>query len=235
MKKILNISLNIIFFVTLFTSCSIQEEVLFQKDFSGTYKYKLDLSEMMQSLGGGAEELPLEEFNSPERAKELAEALGLNTATIGMDKEGILKITFDFKNLDELNQAYSRLQGTMSQAMGAGAGNDMSQLKNIETYEYFQRKGKKLTFTKPIKSMEENEELPIDMEEMQGMLEQMEDALKAEMIIKFENRKIKKIQPSNMNVEQKENAITIITDLNKTLNSEKNTQQETPKVTIKLK
>lgn len=226
--------------ITIFiiTSCSIQEEVLFKKDFSGRYKYELDFSEMMnmtKAFGGDSTEnqtLPLDEFNNPEQAKVLANALGLKKANITMTEESVLKIDFEFENLEELNRAYSRLDSSMPQVM---EGKGMDEMENVPTYEYFKRKGKKLIFTKPIKNMGENEEIPIDMEEMQGVLEQMEDVLKSEMTITFEDRNIKKIQPTNINVEQNENTIKIITDLNKNLKESENKKQETPQVVIKLK
>ena len=138
-----------LFMVLGLTSClDITEEYFFRKDGSGKATYLIDMSEMMKFVkmfqegseeeGGGDSQIEglKEIFASTDHVEDLKEMAGISNVKNLSDPEGFtIGFTFDFDNIDALNQAMQdNAAGEMLGAMGMGESGGLS---------LFEFKGKK--------------------------------------------------------------------------------------------
>lgn len=99
----------------LLTSCiTIEENYFIKKDGSGSYEFKIDMSEMMSmmmAMGGpeamGADaQMPTDEMDFEKEIEDLKKIDGISNIKSSTDQEkGIMSFSFDFKNFNALNQA----------------------------------------------------------------------------------------------------------------------------------
>ncbi len=241
-------------FLLLFSlgACSIEEEIHFNKDFSGKLTRSLDFSGMMQmakSLNpeGDSAKNPLEQGMPEELSPEL-DIEGIRNFKMNMDKEGAINLSFDFDNLDALNKAYNKL--TMEnmknipglESMGSNGGGftpgtlSDDEVENTETnttpkpeHLYFARKGKNFYYYPSKSDTEENNEM-----EGSGMdLEGIGDMLKIETKFVFD-RKIKKVSNNSTQIETFTDNTDNLLRLKMKLQGTQ-TDNKQPEIKIKLK
>lgn len=104
-----------LFSCILFTSCiEIEENYTIKKNGSGSYEFKVDMTqmmEMMKAMGGPegmGEEVkdPSKDVSFDEELKELEKVEGIsNIQSVKDQKNGIVSFSFDFESLSALNNA----------------------------------------------------------------------------------------------------------------------------------
>ena len=119
----------IVFFLSIYLcGCTIDEGYKFNSDLSGNYTFKFDYSALLEldSSGNANEEM---EKGYVEMEEELKKIEGISNINISSDNEkGKVIVSYDFANLDALNQTnYDEESGQYS--------------------KYFSHDGKKFTFT----------------------------------------------------------------------------------------
>ena len=132
-----------LFCLVLFaSSCTLEQDIHFNKDWSGNAKYTLDLSAMTQLMGNDSVETenPLnsikESFMTMKEGIE--KSIGISNVSLQNDEDqGIYSILFDFTTVEALNNCLK------------GNGNSNNMFKN-KKHVFFQQKGKnKLLFEAP--------------------------------------------------------------------------------------
>ncbi|MEM9023334.1 MAG: hypothetical protein AAGB22_06315 [Bacteroidota bacterium] len=167
-------------------SCSINQDVSFNKDFSGQYAMKIDLSGAIGMLGEeGKDKMKPTGKDSVEIAEKI-EALGQieGITNVKMISENaVLGYTFDFANLDALNSAIAE-QGFLKQSN-----------PSMDRQQKFVRKGKTFKYEVPNRPNEgeekESEELSAEMEQVMAMAKMMEVNFTfhfAQKVKKFDNK-----------------------------------------------
>lgn len=161
----------------LLFGCVIKQEIYFNKDFSGNYKYTFDFSEYISYMGGGEEETDdslmlknedFEEYLSFVK-NELKKINGISDIKILNDADnGNVYFSYSFANVDALNSAmkYSTLM----------------ELEPVENAPYFIAKKKNLTYIRHAVPKVETEET----EETGEDTDYMNDFFRWEFVIDFE-------------------------------------------------
>jgi hypothetical protein len=177
----------IILIAVFFSSCTITQEYTFNKDFSGSAKLSLDIASFMDMMEGmdstgtsTAEMQDSLDFVFKESAQKL-DSVGVKNIQFGWEKNSkILFMSYDFKDLEELNKALNA-----SNTQNAAVSKSISK----EPHVYFTKKGKKTLMYSGPKSDK-------DVSDNKDM-ESMKDYYKYAVIFKFK-RKIKKIDNPNV-------------------------------------
>ena len=146
-KRILNFALAAA--ILLFTfGCSIKQEIYFNKDFSGKYKYTYDFTEYVSYMGGeeDSDSLMMKNEDFEEYLNtvvtELKKIEGINNVKYLNDADhGLVYFQYDFDNVNALNK-------------GLVFSSYMDQ-EPMENPPYFEVKGKKLTFIRHATPVEE--------------------------------------------------------------------------------
>ena len=146
-KRILNFTLAAA--ILLFTfGCSIKQEIYFNKDFSGKYKYTYDFTEYVSYMGGeeDSDSLMMKNEDFEEYLNtvvtELKKIEGINNVKYLNDADhGLVYFQYDFDNVNALNK-------------GLVFSSYMDQ-EPMENPPYFEVKGKKLTFIRHATPVEE--------------------------------------------------------------------------------
>jgi hypothetical protein len=249
--------LNFIGFIGLLASlasCSIREEIHFNKDFSGDFRYTVDFSGMvgMMSSLPQNDSIKKDNFEMPtEMMTGLSEGLkdleGISSLDVQNQEKGKLIISFKFKDIKALNRAYNKLANNNNKA-GSLKGNPafmpgdlpddttgvdipppppVEEEKPKEDFVYFSQEGKNLVYRRPKFDMNSSEMK--DLGGQMDMLKGMGDFLKMETVLTFD-RKIKKSTVKDIDQSDKtDNSITLKLDLGKI------SQGPKPEVLIKLK
>lgn len=167
----------------LFTGCTITQEYRFNNDFSGDYTLELemgDLIEMIKSMDTTGDMSSLDSLDQSliELSESYKEA-GANNINVGWkDDKNTVFLTFDFENLESLNDILN----------GVGEESDMFSLTGSKGTTNFSNKGSnKLIVDLPEyinDSISENE------------MDQMKEYLSVETIFSFD-REIKKVKNEN--------------------------------------
>jgi hypothetical protein len=157
--------------------CVIKQEIYFNKDFSGRYKYTFDFTEYISYMGGGEEETDdslmmknedFEEYLSYVK-KELKNISGISDIKIFNDADnGTVYFSYNFANVDALNAAMK-----FSSLMA---------LEPVENAPYFNAKKKNLTYIRHATPKEEIEET----EEGGEDTDYMNDFFRWEFVLEFE-------------------------------------------------
>lgn len=167
MKKLFFPLLMVLFAMS---SCTIEQQVHFNNDRTGTNTTLIDMSGMMEmagEMGGdstsdGGESL----FGSPEMQESLEEMRqmeGISNVRVEEDtKKGIYKIAMDFTDANMLNQT-----GDPASMMGGNADGP----KVAEDHQYWQFKGKKVIYDFPSEAFQELKEDPEYDPSMMGMFQ----------------------------------------------------------------
>lgn len=175
------INMVLLFLALGMTSCfDITEEYHFNKDGSGSAKFVIDLAQMMEmmesfagsmdSLGEGMESMD-EMFETTDLVDALMRLPGIrNVKNLSSKDKKVFGYSYDFANLESLNNALVATQGDMSMmsALGMTGGEQDEESANDNIFE---KKGKKLTriFTIPEKEADEESE----EDEMAGLASMM--------------------------------------------------------------
>lgn len=170
------------------SSCfDVQEEYIFRKDGSGSVKMIVDMSSMIEMMkmfssmsDSSSEDDPMaslnEAFDDTEALELLKGVEGISNIKSLNDKEkGIIGYSYDFKNIDALNDAMANNTNdiALTAAMGLGEGDQ------AEPMEQFLVKGRKFTrnhgVDAAVKSRLEEEEASgeeseLDEEGLAGMM-----------------------------------------------------------------
>lgn len=237
------------------SACTIQEEIHFNKDFSGNVKRSFDFGAMMDMAkqmnpdDSSSKQLP--DFgNLPKDQMKDIGIEGIRNFKIESQNEGAFSISFEFDNLDALNQAYNQLEmdnmknlpGMQDFDMGSGGftpgelpsdedNDEITPKKEKKPHTYFAKKGKKTIIYYPSRPKEE-EETENTMEGMEQMGEMMGKMMKIETKFTFD-RKISKITNDSKQIntyKESDNLLRMEANLESTEKSKK-----APGITIKLK
>jgi hypothetical protein len=184
MKLVYSIIISIVAF---FSSCTITQEYTFNKDFSGSSKLSIDMSSFLEMMAGmdssGTSMQEMQDsldFVFKESAHKL-DSVGVKNINYGWEKgTKILFMSYDFKDLEELNTALNA-SNTQNTAVSKSISD--------EPHVYFTKKGKKTLMYSGPKSDK-------DVSGNKDM-ESMKDYYKYAVIFNFK-RKIKKIDNPNV-------------------------------------
>ncbi len=195
MKKKLFIFTFIFVISILFISCIIKQEIYFNKDFSGTYKYSYDFTEYVSYMQGEEDNDSLsmknEDFDEYLNTvvSELKRIEGINDVKYLNDADnGLVYFSYNFDNVSALNK-------------GLAYSSFMDQ-EPLENPPYFVQKGKKISYIRhatPLEDKIETEEEDMDY---------MNEMFAWEYTIEFE-RNVKKYDV------QKDSAVTVSSNKNK--------------------
>ncbi|MGB0521396.1 MAG: hypothetical protein ACPGJS_00480 [Flammeovirgaceae bacterium] len=175
------------------SSCSFDQEIHFNKDWSGNAAFMVDLSTMMAMLPpdttGGGLGGPTESLTKgfTEMEEEFSKTEGISNVEVEEDKElGKMQIKFDFASIDALNNC---LQGE----------GDMGAVLSNKDHVFFRVKGKnKLIYEVPKMGESLKEEEPnMNLDQMAGMAAMMRYHLKLTF-----DRKVKKASSDNQYTKQ---------------------------------
>lgn len=129
------------------SSCSIEEEIHFNKDYSGSLKRTFDMRQMismvesMKSMKSESDssETSEEEPSLPEMlsqadslnkqsgfTQKLSEIEGISNANFKADEAGVISFSFDFANIEALNKGYNVLREMNNTNNMANLGNDLN-------------------------------------------------------------------------------------------------------------
>lgn len=191
-----------------FSSCTIQQHIQFNKRLSGTATTTIDMSMLMALMpkktpGDTSKKQPgmpdidmsglMDSLKKGPQMDKLKDIKGISNFQYKMDKE-TKKMTFsyDFKNLDALNQAMAE-GGTSnpSALMDKGMPGAKPKKNKNKGFKYFEKKGRYLIYRMP------KNDMPNDMgKNMQENPMMSGDMLKFEFKLSFA-RKIKKVETKN--------------------------------------
>lgn len=137
--------------VLLSVGCSIKQEVYFNKDFSGKYKYAYDFTEYVKMMEDEEDSDSLmmknEDFEEYLNAivMDLKNINGISNVKYLNDADnGLVYFQYDFDNVDALNKGLE-----FSSYLGQ---------EPLENPPYFELKRKKLTFNRPVAPKKETDE-----------------------------------------------------------------------------
>jgi hypothetical protein len=207
MKKTISIFACLLAFAL--TSCSIQEDIHFNKNFSGKMGYTVDFSSMMQMSQmmkmqqGDSASMEIPDFKNEMKGDEIKAAFGMmnsiegiSNTTSDFDEAGKLSLSFDFADLKALNKAYNMLSankgmpipdlgGSFNPGTPPTGENKTDEPK--KDFEYFSKQGKYLVYRRPKMDNEEmqNTEMKDMMQGLGGMGGSM---MKVQTKLSFENQ-----------------------------------------------
>lgn len=231
-------------------SCTIREEIHFNKDYSGNLQYQLDFSSFMamassfgqegDSLGTGEMENPLPpDFSSEAISEKIQGIEGISNVQVEVDPKGSLSYSFSFKDLESLNVAYSNMNSSQNPLadlpkMGGDDGGftpgpppDENKPDSVLIFPYFTKEKKELVYRRP--------QVDLDQESMQdnpmagGMLQGMGEILNYKITFDFD-RSIKKVKAEKLSVESDKHKADVKLTLENLSSGGKN-----PEIRFKLK
>ena len=113
MKKIVQQFVLILFSSIFLVSCiTLEENYFLKKDGSGTFEFKVDMSQLMGMMKafegmGQEQENPSEELDFKKEVKKLEQMKGISNVKVMEDKEGgFFSMSFDFADFESLNKAH---------------------------------------------------------------------------------------------------------------------------------
>jgi DNA-binding transcriptional regulator of glucitol operon len=215
------------------SACKVQEEIHFNKDLSGSLRYTLDLSAMramsaqMKNMRPdkddttGTAQPPnelgtlnaLDTLQGSQLTMPFAGIQGLSNLK-GSSQNGVIEISFNFKDLNALNQAYDMFgdQGkalTMGMTGGFKTGEmptEEPQPKK-EVYPYFATKSGYLVFSRPKKEQaKEGKTQGGDMGKQMGAM------FEHRTVLTFD-KTVRKVKAKNATPQQDEHQITLKSSL----------------------
>ena len=115
MKKIIRLFILPLAALFLLVSCiTFEENYLLKKDGSGSFEFKVDMSQIMSMMKmmegmqqeGEGQQDPTEEINFKSEIEKLEKLDGISNVQANEDKEGgFFSLSFDFKDFESLNNA----------------------------------------------------------------------------------------------------------------------------------
>ncbi|MFT5777880.1 MAG: hypothetical protein ACI837_000828 [Crocinitomicaceae bacterium] len=140
-------------------SCTIQQKIHFNRDWSGTMEYQVDLSSMKEMMESTADSTDSGDFmNDPEMLAALDKMKsveGISNVKYVESDEDVLSYSYDFSSIDALNRSF-------------GAGSIMEMGGENNPSSSFILKGNKLTYQlaaveSPLEEEEEGEGIGLEM------------------------------------------------------------------------
>lgn len=187
----------------LMTSCAFQQEIHFNKDWSGNVKYTIDLS-AMKALMDDIEDSEDSEEEEEEEPKSLIEKDDMQSAVESLEKiegisnayatedeeNGVYTFGYEFKDIDALNRALQE-----GDVLSATLPNNDGQV--------FELKGSQLTYQLP----------PIvEDSETQDMVLAMGESMEFKLIFTFD-RTVKKVKMINSEISVSSNDYNVTWDV----------------------
>jgi|GEM_PF-4567285 len=257
MKSIYSFILLVFSACLLLTSCSVENETYFNKDFSGTASTVVDLSEMMDMMSsfGAPDDTNMMDslyimMNSQKYKDSLADTMtevneelakkGITGFDIGMPEKGKLKTNFTFDSLDALSQM-DLGESFKSMSTDQDELGPMLDASNSSTHYEFDGKWLHITWASAdldgmMSDMEEEEEGMGGMSEspsaddMDGMMSMFGASMKVEDTMHFK-KKIKEVK-TDLEYTKTKKSITLEYSLTEMMNVEENAG---PAVSIRFK
>jgi hypothetical protein len=176
----------VLILILALSSCTIVQEYHFNKDFSGTSKLSIDMGSFMEMMAGmdstgNSIKNMRDSLNLvfDENAQKLKE-FGIKNIKLGWkDSSNIMFMTYDFDDLESLNQALNSANAQNVALTKSATG---------EPHTYFSKKGKTLIYKGP----KNDKESPKEMESMS-------EYYQYQLIFTFD-RKVKKVDNPNVTV-----------------------------------
>jgi len=165
----------------LITSCSLNQHIHFNKDWSGSLSYDIDMSSMKDMMGadttgGGLGSMLGDSGEFTESMDALKASPGLSNIIVKEDTaNGTFHIGFDFTDLAVLNEVMS----------GSGLGSLSTDTEKSKEHIYFALKKNKLTYKMPPMDNSSTEEM--------GQMEGIMNMVTFELKISFD-KQVKKIK-----------------------------------------
>ncbi|MDX2306189.1 MAG: hypothetical protein NW226_25495 [Microscillaceae bacterium] len=210
----------LVLFLLMSTSCTIQEEIFFNKDFSGKLSYSINLSSVKMFAGALSNELDSsgkkgDDFNFSQEMMQgafgtMGEIKGISNFKSQVDESGIINFSFDFADIQALNAAYNQLNSSQNMGEIPGMGNpsggftpgvppgeeEEEKEETLETtpeelFNFFEVKGKELIYRR--KPFAFNQEEMKDMPISMDSFQGLGDIFTFETDLIFE-RKVKKVK-----------------------------------------
>ena len=244
-----------ILLVLFLTNCTIQEDIHFNKDFSGNLTYSINMSNVkmfanmlsneLDSMQDSSKDLDFSSGMMDGAFGQVSSIQGISNFKSNMDESGLINFSFDFENIEALNKAYNQLNSNknMGELPGLGspgggftpgpAPDEQAETpieeEPKEDFEYFKTKGKELTYRRPQMDFDQNEmkDMPVSMDAFQGL----GDIFTLETNFTFD-RKVKKIQASQIEIANQE---TRAVELKLGMKNLTSGQKAPAEVVIKLK
>jgi len=206
----------------VFTSCTLEQHINFNDDYSGRYEFTMDFSAMKGFMDAAAEEegeAPqslTEDMNVDSVVQALNSAPGLSNAVVS-EENGKLVIGYDFANVETLNMVMQEMDMTsmLSSASGGKANMDADGAGKSS----IERNGKKISF-----EMADLKDAG-DADELQGMGSMMN--FNVQMTFPDE---IKKVKNKNAIVSGDGKTVTVSANFEELLSG-----AVSPSMTVKLK
>jgi hypothetical protein len=185
----------VLLIILAFNSCTIVQEYHFNKDFSGTSKLSIDMGSFIEMMAGmdstgNSVKNMRDSLNLvfDENAQKLKE-FGIKNIKLGWkDSSDIMYMSYDFDNLESLNQAIN----------SANAQNvALTKSSTNEPHTYFSKNGKTLIY----KSPKTDKESPKEMESMS-------EYYQYQLIFTFD-RKVKKVDNPNVTVSKDKKSVEL--------------------------
>jgi hypothetical protein len=172
----------------LLASCSIQQQVHFNKDFSGTTTISVQMGNMMnmaKSLSKDSTEG--RSFDFEKDVKELESLTGISNVKFKKDNEGNVMVSYDFADIETLNKTFGRTS--------------INAPENDPDFKAFEVRGKKLTYHAP-------KSYGMDVAEKEGNMDMLKNMLDYKLIFSFD-RKIRKVDNKSATISEDKKSLTI--------------------------
>lgn len=210
----------------LMQSCNIATTIHFNKNYSGTYKTVVDMSElismtaMFDTTGTMTPEKAVEEMRKSLDSLGLADTYngmsGIRNAVAEVDAEGIMTVAFSFDDLESLTQSFKTMQEQAGE-QGGGLGGDGMDMLPTELFggggdQVFSNNGKTLmhSFAMGDGAMSPGEEEMGELDMMSSMMDYTID-------FSFD-RKVKSVELEGLTLlEQGKNVVKTRVDFGKML------------------
>jgi hypothetical protein len=167
------------------TSCTFKEQISFNKDFSGSMKWGIEIPEGEDSSSPGDDEQSFEEFY--DIVNHMEAIPGIHDAEVE-EGDGGTFIKYSFDNLDALNKSYYELGFFFVDE----EADSLEYVASHKGFTFFSENGKKFMYRQP----------PMDADDIDSdgeVPEAMWEMFNFEIVLSFE-QKIKKVTNKNIEV-----------------------------------
>ena len=179
------------------SSCTVTQEFYFNKDFSGTYKSTIDMSQFIGAIKSlDTSTTGTSDFKDSlnlllDEANKKLLGTGVSNLKVGWTNNDVMFLSYDFADIDVLNKALNK---------SVMAKNENGDRKD---FVYFEQKGKKLIY---------NGQSPDDLSDEGKDLGKMKDYYKYKLSFTFE-RTIKKTDNDKYKISEDRHKATLTAPL----------------------
>lgn len=192
------------FVITLIMSaCAMNNEVHFNKNYSGTYALYVDFADMVDmvksfdpSMADMGEESFVDEIMSAEEREEMKQKInqieGIGNASFEVIEESKMEFKFDFDDVESLNGAFSEIQAAVKEDNEVVSDN-MAGMDGLSLQTYT-RSGKVISHSAsfPVDQLPAETMDGLDQMGGEGMMEMMMGMMDYTIVLSFD-RKIKSV------------------------------------------